>query len=95
MIELAGVALYAAILWLATAYFARGYSDTKEGFIMAKKIVDRSTSLTMNVTDEVGIPKSVTKPGVASTIQGTLKTGSILVWGIVALIVAREVQKMR
>ena len=37
MIELAGVALYAAILWLATAYFARGYSDTKEGFLAANR----------------------------------------------------------
>ena len=37
MIELGGVALYAAILWVATAYFARGYSQTKEGFLVANR----------------------------------------------------------
>ena len=37
MIELTGVAIYAVILWLATAYFARGYSQTKEGFLVANR----------------------------------------------------------
>lgn len=59
------------------------------------KIRDRSTSLTFNVTDEVGTPKSVSKPSIGSTIQGSLKAGSFLVWGILALVVTREIQKMR
>lgn len=61
------------------------------------KIRERSTSLTFNVTDEVGTPRAVTKKdsSIGSTIQGSLKAGGILVWGILALVIVREIQKMK
>ena len=55
--------------------------------------VNVQPSITINVTDQAVKPKSVEKPSIGSSIQTGLKTSAFIVWGIVALIVAREVRK--
>jgi hypothetical protein len=57
------------------------------------RLVDRQQSITINVTDQASSVTSIVKPSIGDSIQTGLKTSAFIVWGILAIIVAREFRK--
>jgi len=56
-------------------------------------LVNEQESITINVSDDASSIKSIQKPSTGSTILTGLKTSAFIVWGILALIVAKEIRK--
>ena len=54
---------------------------------------DQQESITINVTDQATSIQSIEKPSIGSSIQTGLKTSAFIIWGILAIIVAREIRK--
>ena len=57
------------------------------------RLVDKQKSITINVTDQASKVTSIAKPSIGDSIQTGLKTSAFIIWGVLAIIVAREFRK--
>ena len=57
------------------------------------RLVDRQQSISINVSEQSGSVPTIVKPSIGDSIQTGLKTSAFIIWGILAIIVAREFRK--
>ena len=74
------------------SYMVTANWKDQQGWPIAR-LVDRQQSITINVSEQTGSVPTIVKPSIGDSIQTGLKTSAFIIWGILAIIVAREFRK--